>query len=222
MRAVPGTLMYSGSAGVAMMHHSTRRPDAGARSSNPVHQLRTSSTRARRALRFMALSLLGAAGCTTTVEQPAASGTAEEAASVAPATVAPGTIAFLNSGMLPATVPFSEAVRVGSVVHLSGQLGARPGELSVVPGGMEAEARQTLDNIRNTLAQHGLGMDDVVKCTVMLADMSRWTAFNAVYATYFTPPYPARSAMGVNGLALGAQVELECIAVDGAAAAKRK
>ena len=169
---------------------------------------------ARRTTAVLTLYLLVISGCTSADEQ-AGVADADHAAAAAPPTVA-----FLNSGALPDNVPFSEAVRIGNVVQLSGQLGAKPGEMTVVPGGMEAEARQTLDNIRATLAQHGLGMDDVVKCTVMLADMSQWGAFNEIYATYFTPPYPARSAMGVNGLAIGAQVELECIAVDGAAAAK--
>ncbi len=143
--------------------------------------------------------------------------TPPEASSERPADV---TVAFLNSGKLPPTVPFSEAVRIGNLVQLSGQLGAKPGELTVVPGGMEAEARQTMDNIRATLEQHGLTMNDVVKCTVMLADMTEWGAFNEIYATYFAPPYPARSAMGVNGLALGARVEVECLAVVGASSAR--
>ena len=149
--------------------------------------------------------LLTAASCTAPEQPPVAADTS---------------VTFLNSGMLPPSVPFSEAVRVGNVLQLSGQLGAKPGEMTVVPGGLEAESRQMLDNIRNTLVAHGLTMDDVVKCTIMLADMSEWTAFNAIYATYFTPPYPARSAMGVNGLAIGARVEAECVAVEGAARAK--
>lgn len=153
------------------------------------------------------VSLLAGSACASPVQQP---------------TTSDPDIAFLNSGRLPATVPFSEAVRIGPVVQLSGQLGAKPGELTVVPGGLDAESRQMLDNIRNTLVAHGLTMDDVVKCTIMLADMSEWAAFNAIYATYFSPPYPARSAMGVNGLALGARVEAECMAVDGAARAKRR
>jgi reactive intermediate/imine deaminase len=121
---------------------------------------------------------------------------------------------YLNSGkVLPATLPFSEAVRVGNTLYLSGQIGVRPGTLALVPGGMTAEARQTMENIRTTLTAHGYGMSDVVKCTVMLADMADWPAFNAVYQTFFTPPFPARSALGANGLALGARVEVECMAV---------
>lgn len=121
--------------------------------------------------------------------------------------------AFLNSGkILPATLPFSEAVRVGNTLYLSGQIGVRPGTLTLVPGGMEAEARQTMENIRTSLTAHGYSMADVVKCTVMLADMADWPAFNAIYQTFFTPPFPARSALGANGLALGARVEVECMA----------
>lgn len=121
---------------------------------------------------------------------------------------------FLNSGkVLPATLPFSEGVRVGNTLYLSGQIGVQPGTLTLVPGGMVAEARQTMENIRTTLTAHGYSMSDVVKCTVMLADMADWPAFNAVYQTFFQPPYPARSALGANGLALGARVEVECLAI---------
>lgn len=115
--------------------------------------------------------------------------------------------------VLPAGLPFSEAVRVGDTLYLSGQIGVKPGTLELVPGGMEAEARQTLQNIRDVLRAHGSDLEDVVKCTVMLADIAEWGAFNAVYAQVFEAPFPARSALGANGLALGARVEVECIAV---------
>lgn len=122
-------------------------------------------------------------------------------------------VEFLNaSGIMPDGVPFSEAVRVGNTYYLSGQVGVIPGKLALVSGGMENEARQTLENIGTVLARYGLGFDNVVKCTVMLADMSEWGAFNDIYRTYFKPPYPARSALGANGLALDARVEVECIA----------
>ena len=88
--------------------------------------------------------------------------------------------------------------------------------MTLVRGGLEAETRQTMDNIRTTLEAHGFVLADLVKCTVMLADMSHWNEFNAVYRAYFDRRYPARSALGANGLALGAQVEIECIAVAGA------
>ncbi len=119
---------------------------------------------------------------------------------------------FLNSGkVVPPGLPFSEAVRVGRTVYLSGQIGVKPGTSELVEGGMEAEARQTLENIRTTLEAHGFTLRDVVKCTVMLADIAEWGAFNDVYKTFFTSPYPARSALGANGLALGARVEVECV-----------
>ncbi|WP_372013255.1 Rid family detoxifying hydrolase [Pseudoxanthomonas sp. 10H] len=128
-------------------------------------------------------------------------------------------VEFLNSGkVVPATLPFSEAVRAGDTLYLSGQIGIRPGTMELVDGGLEAETRQTMDNIRTTLHAHGYAMGDLVKCTVMLADMGQWARFNEVYRGYFAGRYPARSALGASGLALGAQVEVECIAVAGAGA----
>jgi 2-iminobutanoate/2-iminopropanoate deaminase len=122
-------------------------------------------------------------------------------------------IEFLNSGKVtPTTLPFSEAVRVGNTLYLSGQIGIKPGTLELAAGGIQAESRQTLENIRTTLETHGYTLRDVVKCTVMLADIGEWAAFNEIYRTFFSPPYPARSALGANGLALGARVEVECIA----------
>ena len=122
-------------------------------------------------------------------------------------------VEYLNSGeVLPATLPFSEAVRHGDTLYLSGQIGVKPGTLELVDGGLAAEARQTLENIRATLEAHGYGMRDVIKCTVMLADMSEWAAFNEIYQRYFEPPYPARSAFGASGLAMGGRLEVECIA----------
>ena len=135
------------------------------------------------------------------------------AASPASRADAPTGIQFLNSGkVLPTNLPFSEAVRVGDTLYLSGQIGLAPGTMKLVPGGLEPEARQALENIKGTLEAHGLTLRDVVKCTVMLADIAEWSAFNEVYKRYFTAPYPARSALGANGLALGARVEVECIA----------
>lgn len=110
------------------------------------------------------------------------------------------------------SLPFSEAVAVGDLLFLSGQIGVVPGTLTVVPGGLEAEATQALTNIRGVLERHGSSMNKVVKCTVFMADMKEWPDFNVVYRRFFTSPYPARSAVGSNGLALGARVEVECIA----------
>ena len=108
-------------------------------------------------------------------------------------------------------LPFSEAVRVGSMLHLSGAVGL-DSKGNLVPGGIEAETRQAMANIRAVLERHGSSLDRVVKCTVMLADIAKWGEFNEVYKTFFSGHFPARSAMGVNGLAVGAQVEVECMA----------
>jgi 2-iminobutanoate/2-iminopropanoate deaminase len=129
---------------------------------------------------------------------------------------APASVEYLNSGkVLSGNVPFSEAVRVGDLVFLSGQLGITPGSMKLVEGGIKEQARQTMQNIKSTLEAHGYSMKNLVKCTVFLADMSEWGTFNEVYRTFFDGPFPARSAMGVNGLALGARVEVECIAAVG-------
>ncbi len=110
------------------------------------------------------------------------------------------------------TVPFSAAVRMDKMLYLSGQIGTDDSG-NVVPGGIAAETRQTMDNIRTTLERYGSSLDRVVKVTVMLADMAEWDEMNKVYVTYFPKHLPARSAMGTSGLALGARVEIECIAI---------
>ena len=123
---------------------------------------------------------------------------------------------YTSPDAAPAKLPFSQAVRVGDVLYLSGALGNAPGTREVVPGGIEAETRRTMENIAAVLGAHGLTFDDVFKCTVMLADMAEWEAFNKIYVTYFKPDrLPARSAFGTNGLARNARVELECLAYAG-------
>ena len=110
--------------------------------------------------------------------------------------------------------PFSDAVRVGDILYLSGQIGARAD--GTLPEGMEAQARQMMDNIGGSLRKRGLGWGDVFQCLVMLEDMADWPAFNLVYAPYFPAgKLPARSAFGADGLALGAKVEMECKAYAG-------
>jgi 2-iminobutanoate/2-iminopropanoate deaminase len=109
-------------------------------------------------------------------------------------------------------LPFSAAVRVGRMLYLSGQIGI-DGSGKLVAGGISAETRQTMENIRATLEQYGSSLDHVIKATVMLANMSEWSEMNKVYITYFNKHLPARSALGANGLALGARVEIECVAV---------
>jgi reactive intermediate/imine deaminase len=109
------------------------------------------------------------------------------------------------------TAPFSAAVRVENILYLSGQIGV--GADGRLPPQFADQARQTMENIRATLKASGSGLEDVFKCTVMLADMSHWEEFNKIYVTYFKPErLPARSAIGASGLARGAMLELECTA----------
>ena len=109
-------------------------------------------------------------------------------------------------------LPFSEVVRVDDMLYLSGMVGIQPGTMTLVEGGLEPEARQTMENIRAMLGAAGASLDDVVRCLVMLDDISQWSRFNAIWVEYFGDVRPARSAIGADGLALGAAVEIECIA----------
>ena len=108
--------------------------------------------------------------------------------------------------------PFSDIVETkGGLIFISGLVGTdETGEL--VAGGLEAETHALFRQMNTYLAHLGLGFSDVVKCLVMIDDIAQWGAFNGIYTQYFSPPYPARSAMGADGLALGASLELECIA----------
>jgi len=109
-------------------------------------------------------------------------------------------------------LPFSEVVRAGGLLFQSGRVGVEPGTLKLVPGGIGPETRQAMEYVKEAFARHGVGMERVVKCTVFLADMKEWAAMNEVYVTYFPAGKPARSALGASGLALGARVEIACIA----------
>ncbi len=123
----------------------------------------------------------------------------------------PGIEHFGPASLRGQPLPFSQAVRVGDVLYLSGQIGVR--EDGTLAAGMAAQARQAMDNIAAVLRLAGLGWRNVFKCTVMLDDMADWPAFNAIYVGYFEPGrLPARSALGADGLALGALVEVECMA----------
>lgn len=112
-------------------------------------------------------------------------------------------------------LPFSTAVRVGNMIYLSGQIGVAPGSRQPVPGGVGPETRQTLENIKRVLEHANSSMDRVVKCTVFLQDIADYAAMNEVYATFFPKDPPARSTVAGSGLALGARVEIECMAVAG-------
>ena len=110
-------------------------------------------------------------------------------------------------------LPFSSAVRVGDLLFLSGQIGNVPGTRQLADGGIAGQTRQVLENIKAVLVFAGSSLDRVVKCTVFLADIQDFAAMNAVYATYFPNDPPARSTVAAKGLAGGARVEIECIAV---------
>ena len=112
----------------------------------------------------------------------------------------------------PPANPFSPAVRVGNLVFVSGTLGTVGTGLNLVPGGIQPETLQVMENIKRTLAAAGLGMDRLVKCTAFLADLKEWPAMNEIYRSYFTNgKYPARAAVQAT-LLNGARVELECVA----------
>ncbi len=106
--------------------------------------------------------------------------------------------------------PFSDGVRVGNMLYLSGALGTEPGTPTLVSGGIAAETDQALQNIGQLLKANGASLDTVVKCTVMLADIVDYAAMNATYVKHFPGPKPARSTFAASGLALGARVEIEC------------
>lgn len=109
-------------------------------------------------------------------------------------------------------LPYSDAVRVGNLLFLSGTVGQKPGTRQVVEGGTAAETRQALENIKTNLEAHGSSLDRVAKCTVMLLDIKDFETMNQVYREYFPRNKPARTTFGVAALPLGARVEIECIA----------
>lgn len=109
-------------------------------------------------------------------------------------------------------VPFSDIVQVGNLFFLSGQIGMDHGTRTIVSGGIKAETAQALENIKAVLKQHDMDMSDIVKCTVILSDIDDFSVFNEVYKTYF-PQKPARTTFAANALAVGAKIEIECMAV---------
>jgi len=111
-------------------------------------------------------------------------------------------------------LPFSDAVRIGNMLYLSGEIAIDPVTHQLVQGDIKDQAKQIMENIKATLEKFGSSMNQIVKCTVMIGDMKEWQDFNEVYLTYFeNGRLPARSAFGANGLAKGAKVEVECWAI---------
>lgn len=109
-------------------------------------------------------------------------------------------------------VPYSDAVRSGNLLFLSGTIGAPPSTRQPVAGGVVAETRQALENIKTNLEAHGSSMDRVVKCSVFLADIADFERMNGVYREFFPTNKPARTTVGVAALPMGARVEIECVA----------
>ncbi len=114
---------------------------------------------------------------------------------------------------LPKSFPFSSAVVVDDVIYLSGEIGVEYKTMSLVEGGVGPETRQIFKNYAATLDDLGANLSDIVKCTVFLDDMSQYAAMNAAYSDALPDPKPARSTFGVDGLALGAALEIECLAI---------
>lgn len=110
-------------------------------------------------------------------------------------------------------LPFSKAVSVGDIIFLSGELGILPGERTPVPGGAGPETIQIFKNIETTLKRNGADLSDIVKCSIFLENMEDYGAVNEAYSGALPDPKPARSTFGVDGIALGASLEIECIAV---------
>jgi reactive intermediate/imine deaminase len=130
---------------------------------------------------------------------------------------APGAGALVHhgadaSGRFDATRPFTDVVRAGELLFVSGKLGTDSAG-KVVPGGIGPETRQAMTNIRASLERVGSSMDRIAKCTVFLVDTGEWGAMNQVYVTFFPGPRPARTAVGVKELLFGARVEIECVAL---------
>lgn len=119
----------------------------------------------------------------------------------------------IDTPKAPAAIgPYSQAIEVNSFIYTSGQLPIDPATGTFPEGGIQEQTRQSLENVRNILAEAGVGMENVVKTTVLLSDIANFGAMNEVYAQFFQAPYPARSAFAVKDLPKGALVEIEVVA----------
>jgi len=165
--------------------------------------------------RWMVAAVAGAIVVAGTLFMRRLTPDAGSAAATAQQQVAPAAEYLGVEATAALNLPFSEAVRVGDVLYLSGTIGTLPGTRELPPGGIEAETRQVMENIKARLERYGSSMDRVIRCTVMLADMAEWGRMNEVYVTFFPANKPARSAFGTSGLALDARVEIECTALAG-------
>ena len=120
----------------------------------------------------------------------------------------------VSTELSPAAIgPYSQAVKAGGMVYVSGCIGMDPVLKKIVPGGIGPETRQVLQNLKNIVEAAGSNLSNVVKCTVLLADMAYFPEVNGIYAEYFPENPPARATFAVLGLPVGALVEIECIAI---------
>lgn len=109
--------------------------------------------------------------------------------------------------------PYSQAVKAGSTVYLSGQIPLDPATMALVPGGIEAQIRRVFDNLKAVAEAAGGGLGDIVKLNVFLVDLGHFPLANEIMADYFAEPYPARAAIGVAALPRGAEVEMDAVLV---------
>ena len=118
----------------------------------------------------------------------------------------------ISTANAPAAIgTYSQAVRVGNTIWVSGQIPLDPATKELVPGDIEAQVRRVFENLKAIVLASGASLDNVVKATIFLIDLSHFALVNKVMAEYFREPYPARAAVGVAALPRGAQVEVECI-----------
>jgi reactive intermediate/imine deaminase len=119
---------------------------------------------------------------------------------------------IIQTEAAPAAIgTYSQAVRVGDVVYLSGQIPLDPATMELVEGGMDLQIRRVFDNLKAVAAAAGASLDDITKLNVFLTDLSHFPLVNQVMAEYFSQPYPARAAIGVAALPKGAEVEMDAI-----------
>ena len=120
----------------------------------------------------------------------------------------------IHTEKAPAAIgPYSQAVKAGNTIYVSGQLPVDPSAGEFAGEDIKTQTKQSLTNIKNILEKAGAGMDNVVKTTVLLADIADFAAMNEVYATFFNEPFPARAAFQVAAIPKGAKVEIEAVAV---------
>lgn len=120
----------------------------------------------------------------------------------------------IASSEAPAAVgPYSQAIAAGNTLYCAGQIPLDPASGELVAGGVAEQTTRVLENIRGVLSANGMNFSHVVKATVFMTDLAHFGDMNAIYATYFNAPFPARSTVQVVALPRGAQVEIEVIAV---------